>query len=136
EPVAQLEYSPPPIREVLECLAQGFLLEYLGGTLIRRLRSLVGDQLTKLRLLVVADRHLERDWWSGRALDRIDLFWLDAGRLADLSHAWLSTQLRFELSLRAPALQELVIYVNGNSDRARLVRQRAGQRLADPPGRV
>jgi hypothetical protein len=61
ESIPQLENSPLAIREVLECLAQGLLCECLGGTLVRRLRPLIGDELPKLRLPVIPHRHLERD---------------------------------------------------------------------------
>src|SRR5688500_8349268 len=68
EPVAQLEDAPLAIGEVLERLAQRLLGEDLGGPLVRGLGALVGDELAELRLLLVADRLLERDRRLGRAL--------------------------------------------------------------------
>src|SRR3954470_21294127 len=59
--VAQLEHTALAVGQVLQRLAQGFLGEDLGGALVRRLRALVGDELAELRLLLVADRLLERD---------------------------------------------------------------------------
>src|SRR5436190_16570035 len=61
EAVAQLQHAPLAIGEVLQRLAQRLLGEDLGGALVRRLRALVGDELAELRLLLVADRLLQRD---------------------------------------------------------------------------
>src|SRR4051795_9961655 len=73
EPVAQLEHPALAVGQVLEGLAQGLLREDLGGTLVRRLGPLVGDELAELGLLLVADRLLERHRRLRRALDRVDL---------------------------------------------------------------
>jgi hypothetical protein len=71
--VAQLEDAALAVGEVLERLAQRLLGEDLGGALVRRLGALVGDELAELRLLLVADRLLERDRRLRGALDRVDL---------------------------------------------------------------
>src|SRR5919107_173196 len=71
QPVPQLEHAPLPVGEVLERLAQGLLGEDLGRALVRGLRALVGDELAELRLLLVADRLLQRNGSLRGALDRI-----------------------------------------------------------------
>ena len=78
EAVAQLEHAAFAVGEVLERLAQRLLGEDLGGALVRGLGALVGDELAELRLLLVADRLLERDGGLGGALDRVDLLGVDA----------------------------------------------------------
>ena len=78
EPVAQLEDAALAVGEVLQRLAQRLLGEDLGGALVGRLGALVGDELAELRLLLVADRLLERDRGLRRALDRVDLLGVDA----------------------------------------------------------
>src|SRR5262245_47224470 len=60
EAVAQLEHPALAIRQVLERLAQRLLGQEVCGALERRLRLLVRDELAELRLLLVADRLLER----------------------------------------------------------------------------
>ena len=82
--VAKLEHAPLAIGEVLERLAQRLLGEDLGGALVRGLGPLVGDELAELRLLLVADRLLQRDRRLRGALDRVDLLGIDAGHLGDL----------------------------------------------------
>src|SRR3954453_23324848 len=60
EAVAQLEHTPVARGEVLQLLAERLLREHLRGALVRRLGALVGDELADLRLLLVADRLLQR----------------------------------------------------------------------------
>jgi hypothetical protein len=136
EAVAQLEHAALAVGEVLQRLAQRLLREDLRGALVRRLGPLVGDELAELGLLLVADRLLERDRRLGRALDRVDLLGVDAGDLGDLVRRRLAAELGDELALGAADLVELLDDVDRDADRARLVGQRAGDRLADPPRRV
>ena len=96
----------------------------------------VGDQLAELGLLLVADRLLERDRRLRGALDRVDLLGIDAGHLGDLLGRRLAAERRHEAALGAADLVELLDDVDGDPDRARLVSERTGDRLADPPGRV
>src|SRR5215216_3459693 len=91
--VPELEHAPLTVGEVLERLPQSFLGEDLRGALVRRLGSLIGDELTELRLLFVADRLLERDRSLRRALDRLDLVGLDARDVGDLLGGGLAPQL-------------------------------------------
>src|ERR687886_2776718 len=84
EAVPELEDAALAVGEVLQRLAQRLLREDLGGALVRRLGALVGDELAELRLLLVADRLLEADRGLRRALDRLDLFGVDARDLGDL----------------------------------------------------
>src|SRR4051812_10258062 len=136
EAVAQLEHAALAVGEVLQRLAQRLLGEDLRSALVGRLGPLVGDELAELGLLLVADRLLERDRRLGRALDRVDLLGIDARDLGDLVGRGLAPELGDELALGAADLVELLDHVHGDADRARLVRQGAGDRLADPPGRV
>src|SRR3954447_12664535 len=134
--VAQLEHAPLAVGEVLQRLAQRLLGEDLGRALVRRLRTLVGDELPELRLLLVADRLLERHRRLRRALDRVDLVGLDARHVGDLLRRRLAPELGYELALGPADLVQLLDHVHGDADRARLVGERAGDRLADPPRRV
>jgi len=70
------------------------------------------------------------------ALDRLDLLGLDAGDRGDLRGRWLATKPRHHRARRAPDLVELPAHVDRDPDRARLIRERTRDRLADPPGGV
>src|SRR5688500_1414201 len=134
--VAQLEHAALAVGQVLQRLAERLLREDLGGALVRRLGALVGDELAELRLLLVADRLLEADRRLRGALDRVHFLGIDARGLGDLVVGGLAAQLGDELALGAADLVELLDDVDRDADRARLVGERAGDRLADPPGRV
>src|SRR3954471_19396303 len=136
EPVAELEDAALAVGQVLQRLAQRLLREDLRGALVGRLGALVGDELPELRLLLVADRLLERDRRLGAALDRLDLLGVDAGDLGDLVGGRLATELGDELALGPADLVELLDDVHGDADGPRLVGERASDRLADPPRRV
>ena len=136
EAVPQLEHAALAVGEVLQRLAQRLLGEDLRGALVRGLGALVGDELAELRLLLVADRLLERDRRLGGALDRVDLLRIDAGDVGDLLGGGLAAELGDELALGAADLVELLDDVDRDADGARLVGERAGDRLADPPRRV
>src|SRR3954453_10985879 len=136
EAVPQLEDAALAVGEILQRLAQRFLGQDLGGPLVRGLGALVSDELTALRLLLVADRLLERNRRLSGALDRVDLLRIDAGDFGDLLGGGLTAELGDELALGAADLVELLDVVDRDADRPRLVGERAGDRLADPPGRV
>ena len=109
----------------------------LHGALAGRLGLLVGDELAELGLVLVANRLLERDRRLRAALDRIDLLGLDARYdLGDLLRGRLAAERRDQAALRAPDLVELLDDVDGDPDRARLVGERTGDRLPDPPGGI
>src|SRR6185312_17526040 len=98
----------------------------LRGALVRRLGTLVGDELAELGLLLVTDRLLERDRRLRGALDRVDLLGVDPGDLGDLVGSRLAAELRDQLALGAADLVELLDDVDGDADGARLVGERAG----------
>ena len=97
---------------------------------------LVLEELPELRLLLVADRLLERDGRLRGAADRLDLLDRHVEVEGDLLVRRLAAALGAELPLGAQDLVQLLDDVNRHADRARLVGERAGDRLADPPRRV
>ena len=103
----------------------------------RLLGRLVGDEVAQLRLVLVADRLLQRDRHLRDAQDVAHL----ADR-ASCSSAAISAgsgsrpEALHELALDVGDPVQLLDHVHGDPDRPRLVGDRPGHRLADPPGRV
>src|SRR5436190_11374025 len=136
EPVAQLEHAPLAQAQAPEHARQRRLTHFdLGGVLGQRL-ALVGEEVAELRLLLVADRLLQRDRRLRAAADPLDLLRRQLDLAGDLGGGRLTPELGAQLALGADDLVQLLDDVYRHSDRARLVRERAGDRLPDPPGRV
>ena len=92
--------------------------------------------MPELGLLLVADRLLERDRRLRRAPDLVDLVGRQVEVAGDLHRERLAAELGAQLPLGADDLVQLLDDVDGHPDRPRLVGERAGDRLADPPRRV
>src|SRR5207244_11101663 len=115
---------------------QRFLVDRDLGFLVRQRKVFVGNEVAELRLILVADRLLERDGCLSAAPDVLDLVTGEVKVAPDLDSRWLAPQLRTKLPLRADNLVQLLDYVNGHADRSRLVGQGPGNGLPDPPGCV
>src|SRR5438270_13033682 len=108
----------------------------LGGELKRRLRRLVLDEVTELGFLPLAHRLLKGDRLLGHAQDVAHLTDRGLELTRDLVWPRLTAQLLDELAFDVYDLVELLDHMNGDPDRAPLVRDRTSDGLADPPGRV
>src|SRR5262249_19574046 len=101
-----------------------------------RLGLLVLDEVAELRVLLLADRLLERDRVLRHAKDLADLLGAHLELLRDLVRQRLTTEALHQLALDVHDLVELLDHVHGDPDRAGLVGDGAGHRLTDPPGGV
>src|SRR5580765_761901 len=136
EPVPKLEHLTLPARERAEDLAQGLLAHGDLGLFVRQRHVLVGDEVPELRLVFVADGFLERDRRLRASADVLHLIARQVEVAADLHGRRLAAELGAELPLGTDDLVQLLDDVNRHPDRARLVRERPRNGLADPPGRV
>ncbi len=136
QPVAELEHPPLAVRELREDLLERLLAERDVGGVLGQRRGLVGEEVPELGLLLVADRLLERDGRLRGAADLLDLVERQVEVARDLDGVRLAAELGAQLPLGADDLVQLLDDVHRHPDRARLVGERAGDRLADPPGRV
>src|SRR5581483_2270930 len=134
--VAQLEHATLAIGQRAQALRERLGAERRVGGLVGERRVLVLDELPELRLLLVADRLLERHRRLRRAANRLDLLDGHLEVLGDLLVRRLAAPLGAQLALRPHDLVQLLDNVDRHADRPRLVRERAGDRLADPPCRV
>src|SRR4029077_6128314 len=107
EAVAQLEHLALPRRERAEDRAQRLATHRDLGRLVGKRLGLIGEEVTELRLLLVADRLLERDRCLRAPLDLLHLLHRKVEVDGDLERRGLARELGTELALRAADLVEL-----------------------------
>src|SRR6266851_3023529 len=136
EPEPQLQDATLATGEALEHALDLLLEELVRRGVGRREGLVVGDEVPEVRVLFLADRRLERDRLLRDLHDLADLVGGDEHPLGDLLRGRLATELLEEAARHADELVDRVDHVDRDADRPRLVRDRAGDRLADPPRRV
>src|SRR5262249_36490601 len=120
------------VQDLVGLLAQGEADDRLDG----RDDLLVLDEIAQMAVFFLADRRLQRD----RLLRDFENF----AHLVDrhvrlgrgLVRSGLAAELLHELAGGSDELVDGLDHVHGDADGARLVGDRAGDRLADPPGRI
>src|SRR5207249_1772188 len=136
EAEAQLEDPPLALRKRLERTPHALAAERLLG-LVERIGGLaVGEQVAELALVVGADRLVQRDGRLGGAERLLDMLDRQARRLGELLARGFAAQLDLEPPSRPRQLLLALDDVHRHTDRARVVRDGALHRLADPPGGV
>ena len=102
----------------------------------RQHRVLVLDEIAEMRILLVADRRLQRDRLLGD-LEHLAHFFQRHGELfRQLLRRRLAADFMQHLARGAHDLVDRLDHMHGNADRARLIGDRAGDRLPDPPRRI
>src|SRR5688572_20179895 len=87
-------------------------------------------------LLGARDRRLERDRLAREQVERLERARVGAELGSELRRRRLAAQLAGELRTHALAALQPVVHVRGQPDRARVVLDRAHERLTDPPHRI
>src|SRR5216683_1071801 len=132
----QLEDATLAAGEALEH-ALDLLLEELVRRGVRWREGLVvGDEVPEVRVFFLADRRLERDRLLRDLHDLADLVGGDEHPLGDLLRGRLAAELLEQAARHADELVDRLDHVDRDADGPRLVRDRAGDGLADPPRRV
>ena len=90
----------------------------------------------RLLILLVADRRLEADRLLGDLQHLADLVQRHLQLFAELLRRRLAADLVQHLARRADDLVDRLDHVHRNTDGARLIGDRAGDRLPDPPRRI
>src|SRR5262245_30058581 len=89
-----------------------------------------------MRILLVADRRLEGERLLGDLENLAHLLERQTELLGELFRRRLAADLSEHLVRGAKDLIDGLVDVNGNADGARLIEERAADRLPDPPGGV
>ena len=126
-------------------LARGQAREHAGDGLLqvrldrgvdRDHRILVLDEIAEVRILLVADRRFEADRLLGDLHHLADLLERHGQPLGHFLGRGLAALLVEELAAGADQLVDRLDHMDRDADRARLVGDRARDRLADPPRRI
>src|SRR6478736_3806567 len=135
----ELEHAPlatgQRVKDRLDLLLEELMRRRLG----RGERAPVLDEVAEVGVLLLADRGLERDRLLRDLDDLADLLGRDLDLLAlrhglgDLLDRRLTAQLLKELARDADQPVDRLDHVDRDADRPRLVRDRARDRLPDPP---
>src|SRR5262245_51996055 len=136
ESKAQAEHLFFPRRQRVEDLVGLLAQGESDDRLDRRDDLLVLDEIAQMTVLFLADRRLERDRLLGDLQDLSDLVDRDLHLGRDLFRSRFAAELLDELAGGPDELVDGLDHVHGNADGAGLVGDRAGDGLADPPGRV
>src|SRR5690606_6431253 len=98
--------------------------------------ALVLDEVAQVAVLFLADRRLERDGLLGDLEDLADLLERELHLLRDLLRGGLAADLLHQVAAGADELVDGLDHVDRDADGPRLVGDRAGDGLTDPPRRV
>src|SRR5262245_25064024 len=130
---AKLENPPLAFGQRVQRPPDALLAQRLLG-LLEGIRGLaVGEEIAKLALVVRADRLVQRDRRVCGAERLVDVLHREARGLRQLVLARLATELDLESARRARQLLLPLDDVDRYPDRSSMVRDRALDRLADPP---
>src|SRR5262245_18944185 len=131
--VAQLDDLALAEGERVEHLVDALAQHLVPGGLHRALDRLVLDEVAEIAVVGVADRPVERDRVLRALHHALGLVDGDARGLGHLLDRGLADLLLHELLRDVAQLRHGLDHVHRDADRARLVGDRARDRLADPP---
>src|SRR5688572_5368685 len=94
------------------------------------------DEVAKMRIFLFADRRFERNRLLRDLQHLADLRHRNVHPLCNFFRRRLAAELLHERARGADELVDRLDHVHRDADRARLVRNRAGNRLPDPPRRI
>ena len=114
----------------------GVFEQFLVDVVQRIVFAMVLQELAEEAVVVIAHRLVERQRLAGHLHDAAGVFQRQAGRRGRFFDARLAAVLLHQLAGHGPHLAHRVDHVHRHADRAALVGNRPGDRLANPPGGV
>src|SRR5499433_2583008 len=133
---AHADYTLLPRRERGERACRGLAQVRLDDGVDRQDRVLVLDEIAEMRILLVADRGFQRQRLFHYLEHFANLLERHAELLGKLLGRGLAADLVEHLARLTYDFADALHHVHGDADGARLVRNRARDRLPDPPRRV
>src|SRR5664280_1268186 len=139
QPEPELEHSALTSRQRVEHGRHLLLEQLVRRGLGRGQRAAVLDEVAEMGVLLLADRRIEGERVLARLDDLADLLRRDHDllaprhRFADLLGRRFAAQLLEEGARDSAEAADRLQHVDRDADRARLVGDRAGDRLPDPP---
>src|SRR6516165_10420954 len=130
---AHADYTLLPRRERGERARGGLAQVRLDSRIDRQDRVLVLDEVAEVRILLVADRGFQRQRLLGDLEHLAHLLERHAELLGKLLGRGLAADLVEHLARLTYDFADALHHVHGDADGARLVRDRARDRLPDPP---
>src|SRR6266403_2008492 len=120
-------------RQGRQHAGRGFAQVRLDGSVDRQDRVLVLDEIAEVRIRFVADRGFQRQRLPGDLAHLAPLLERHAELLGQLLGRGLAADLVEHLARLTHDFADALHHVDGDADRARLVGDRARDRLPDPP---
>src|SRR5438128_7419563 len=136
QPKSLLEYLPFPISERLQHVLDFFLQQNNGSHIARVFGASVLDKVAEICFFALAYRRLERDWLLRHFQDRANTIHWQEHFFGYFVGRRFSPIFLHQLFLYTHELVNRLNHMDGNSNRARLVGDGAGDGLANPPRRV
>ena len=125
-----------PRRQRLQCAVDLALQVVADGRFQRRDRLLVLDEVAQMAVFFLADRSFERNRFA-RDLQNLSHFVeRQIHALGDFLRRRFAAELLHQMAGSPDQLIDRFDHVHGNADRPGLVRNRARDRLTDPPRRI
>src|SRR5690606_26922276 len=93
-------------------------------------------EITQMRIFIITDWCFHGDWLFGDLQHFTDLVFRHQHALSQLFRRWLAAHLLQHLAGDTVELVDGLNHMHRNTDGARLIRDRAGDSLTDPPGSI
>ncbi len=113
-----------------------FLQVFLNSTVQRKNCIAIGDEIAQLAVLFVPDRCFQRNRLFGNFHHFTHFFQRHLKLFSQFFWRWFPPDFMQHLTPRAHQFIDRFDHMNRNTDRAGLIRNRARDRLTDPPSRI
>ena len=136
EAIAQAEHLRLSLREGVEHVHELLFEQRNSNRLGRRGCVVIGDKIAKVGVVLLADRRFQRDGLLRNLDDLAHLFLGDTHLFCNLIRARIASVFLYQLAIDANELVNRFHHMHRDTNRTRLIRNCAGNRLTNPPGGI